>query len=347
MYKTSDVELRMDYRSKFGRNGPMSQTNNLAGRSTLVKTIAASTATVFMIGQADLAEAAVFEQTDNGKVIEVRGGARSGAAPEAEPQSALFNFGAEAEAVPPPRTQHRSPMAGERLNLKQNGPLVTATATVDTTNFVAEITNAPAGDAVEMGSPTSPSCPPRHRPVRPKRRRSFCCASSLALASQGAPRMSKIIASDQQDMYWLAADFGRRFASTPGGRKSSLGEATFVDVFTAMIQRESNFKPRAGSSTGAISLGQLMPGTARDLRVNKPFSARQNLGAATYLTETLNEFGSVEIALAACTQIWRHSALSRNSKVCPGCPPLSQCQPAQYLFKLRARTTICHPNSCQ
>ncbi|MER9255924.1 lytic transglycosylase domain-containing protein [Mesorhizobium sp. M0598] len=112
--------------------------------------------------------------------------------------------------------------------------------------------------------------------------------------------MSKILTSDQQDTYWLAADFGRRFASTPSGRKSSLGEATFVDVFTAMIQRESNFKPRTGSSTGAISLGQLMPGTARDLGVNKPFSARQNLkGAATYLTEMLNEFGSVELALAA------------------------------------------------
>ncbi|THK34138.1 lytic transglycosylase domain-containing protein [Ensifer sp. MPMI2T] len=112
--------------------------------------------------------------------------------------------------------------------------------------------------------------------------------------------MSKSLTSDQWDMYWLAADFGRRFASKPGVGKSSLDGAMFIDLFTAMIQRESNFNPHAVSSAGARGLGQLMPGTARDLGVKEPFSARQNLeGAATYLTEMLNEFGSLELALAA------------------------------------------------
>ena len=67
-----------------------------------------------------------------------------------------------------------------------------------------------------------------------------------------------------------------------------------------MIQRESNFNPRAVSPVGARGLGQLMPATAKSLGVKNSFEPEENLkGAATYLTRMLNKFGKAELALAA------------------------------------------------
>ena len=70
-------------------------------------------------------------------------------------------------------------------------------------------------------------------------------------------------------------------------------------LFRSLIQAESAFNPRAVSPKGAIGLGQLMPGTARQLGVD-PHDIEQNLdGAARYFLAQLSRFGSVELALAA------------------------------------------------
>lgn len=70
-------------------------------------------------------------------------------------------------------------------------------------------------------------------------------------------------------------------------------------LFRALIQAESAFNPNALSPKGAVGLGQLMPGTAKQLGVN-PHDMRQNLdGAARYLLAQLSTFGSIELALAA------------------------------------------------
>ena len=70
-------------------------------------------------------------------------------------------------------------------------------------------------------------------------------------------------------------------------------------VFLSLIQRESNFNPRAVSPKGAIGLGQLMPGTAQELRVD-PRDPEANLDAsARYLKQQITRFGSIPIALAA------------------------------------------------
>jgi len=70
-------------------------------------------------------------------------------------------------------------------------------------------------------------------------------------------------------------------------------------LFRALIQAESAFDPQALSPKGAIGLGQLMPGTARQLGVD-PHDLHQNLdGAARYFLAQLSRFGSVELALAA------------------------------------------------
>lgn len=71
------------------------------------------------------------------------------------------------------------------------------------------------------------------------------------------------------------------------------------NLLTALVWTESAFRPDAVSPAGAIGLGQLMPGTAAGMGVD-PHDPVQNLdGAARYLREQLDRFGSVDLALAA------------------------------------------------
>nr|WP_245913088.1 lytic transglycosylase domain-containing protein [Litoreibacter ponti] len=71
------------------------------------------------------------------------------------------------------------------------------------------------------------------------------------------------------------------------------------DLFLALVQQESAWRPGAVSHAGAIGLAQLMPATARKLRVN-PRDPKQNLeGGARYLKQMYRKFGSWRLALAA------------------------------------------------
>ena len=71
------------------------------------------------------------------------------------------------------------------------------------------------------------------------------------------------------------------------------------DLFLRLVQQESNWNPTAKSHKGALGLAQLMPGTARYLRVD-PNDPAQNLeGGARYLKEQYSKFGSWRLALAA------------------------------------------------
>ena len=71
------------------------------------------------------------------------------------------------------------------------------------------------------------------------------------------------------------------------------------ELFLRLVQQESGWNPNAVSPKGAIGLAQLMPGTARYLRVD-PRDPVQNLdGGARYLKEQQLEFGSWILALAA------------------------------------------------
>ena len=70
-------------------------------------------------------------------------------------------------------------------------------------------------------------------------------------------------------------------------------------LLAAVVRHESNFEQSVVSHAGAIGLGQLMPGTAAWLGVD-PHDPEQNLtGAARYLREQLDRFGTPDLALAA------------------------------------------------
>ena len=92
---------------------------------------------------------------------------------------------------------------------------------------------------------------------------------------------------------------GRRKILFPLVQQAACEAGLPVSLMDAMLIQESGYNPAAVSVKGAFGLGQLMPGTARYLGVDR-YDIRGNLnGAARYLREHLTEFGDASLALAA------------------------------------------------
>ena len=93
------------------------------------------------------------------------------------------------------------------------------------------------------------------------------------------------------------------------------------NLVKAIITRESCFDQSAISHVGAIGLMQLMPDTARWLKVKNPAKAEANLaGGVRYFASLHKEFGTLELALAA------YNAGPGNVRRYGGIPPFRETQ---------------------
>jgi hypothetical protein len=82
---------------------------------------------------------------------------------------------------------------------------------------------------------------------------------------------------------------------------AAAAEAHGVDpiLVQALIQVESNYKPRARSSKGAMGLMQLMPSVAKEYKVRNAYDPKANIAAGVQKLKALLDKYSVELALAA------------------------------------------------
>jgi soluble lytic murein transglycosylase-like protein len=97
-------------------------------------------------------------------------------------------------------------------------------------------------------------------------------------------------------------DIASILSSTPYGEIIAQASAAHgVDplLVRALIQVESNYKPRARSPKGAMGLMQLMPATARQYGVRNPYDPKANIEAGIKHLKGLIDKLDVELALAA------------------------------------------------
>jgi soluble lytic murein transglycosylase-like protein len=92
----------------------------------------------------------------------------------------------------------------------------------------------------------------------------------------------------------VPSQFAKAFAAAARAEGLSLG------LLVAVAHEESRFDPAARSAVGAEGLLQLMPSTARELRLDPAVPESNVLAGARYLRSMLERFGGdVDLALAA------------------------------------------------
>ncbi|MEO1536475.1 MAG: lytic transglycosylase domain-containing protein [Pseudomonadota bacterium] len=141
-----------------------------------------------------------------------------------------------------------------------------------------------------------------------KARKKLFERQSAILDKRTAGRQSASVRLSPSEIYVPGAPSTEPIAKYDGAHRSQFERAARdaarrhnvpEDLFLRLVTQESAWDPSAKSHKGAIGLAQLMPGTARDLRVD-PHDPLQNLdGGARYLADQYRKFRSWRLALAA------------------------------------------------
>ncbi len=143
---------------------------------------------------------------------------------------------------------------------------------------------------------------------------------TVSVTQVGTPTSIRHITSPSPSATTTASSLNSTFAAASSYYNLPPG------LLSAVAKVESNYNPSAVSPAGAIGIMQIMPSTAQGMGINPADPVQAIFAAGQLLSEKLNHFGSVPLALAA------YNAGDGAVEAAGGIPPYQETQ--NYISKV-------------